>query len=64
MHGCGLLPTRYDQVVAALGGHGEFVTRSDELKPAVERALAAAAAGKPACVNIMALSIAAPVVAS
>ena len=64
MHGCDLLPTRYDQVVAAMGGHGELVTRPDELKPAVERALAAAAAGKPACVNIMALSIAAPVVAS
>ena len=25
MHGCELLPARYDQVVAALGGHGEFV---------------------------------------
>ncbi len=24
MHGCELLPSRYDQVVAALGGHGEY----------------------------------------
>lgn len=62
MHGCDLLPTRYDQVVAALGGHGELVTRLEELLPAVERAIAAAAAGKPACVNIMAESIAAPVI--
>ena len=61
MHGCDLLPTRYDQVVAALGGHGEVVERIDQLVPAVERALAAAAAGKPACVNIMAESIASPV---
>ncbi|MFM9937917.1 MAG: thiamine pyrophosphate-binding protein [Hyphomicrobiaceae bacterium] len=62
MHGCDLLPTRYDQVVAAMGGHGELVTRIEDLVPAVERALKAAAQGKPACVNIMALSIAAPVV--
>ena len=62
MHGCDLLPTRYDQAVAALGGHGELVTRIEELVPAVERALAAAKAGKPACVNIMAESIAAPVI--
>lgn len=61
MHGCDLLPTRYDQVVVALGGHGELVERIDQLIPAVERALAAAAAGKPACVNIMAESIASPI---
>jgi acetolactate synthase-1/2/3 large subunit len=64
MHGCDLLPTRYDQVVAALGGHGEVVERIEQLMPAVERALAAAAAGKPACVNIMAESIASPVIRS
>lgn len=62
MHGCDLLPTRYDQVVAAMGGHGEVVTKIEDLVPAVERALKAAAQGKPACVNIMAESIAAPVV--
>ena len=27
MHGCELLPARYDQVVSALGGHGELVER-------------------------------------
>jgi acetolactate synthase-1/2/3 large subunit len=41
---------RYDQVVEALGGHGELVTRPDEFKPALERALAS---GKPALVNVL-----------
>ncbi len=62
MHGCDLLPTRYDQVVVALGGHGEMVERFDQLLPAVERAIAAAQSGKPACVNIMVESIGAPIV--
>jgi len=59
VHGCELLPTRYDQVVQALGGHGEFVERASDLAPALERALAS---GKPACVNVMIQRIAAPVV--
>jgi acetolactate synthase-1/2/3 large subunit len=59
MHGCELTPARYDLVVAALGGHGEFVTRAADLTAAIERALAS---GKPACVNIMIESIAAPVI--
>jgi acetolactate synthase-1/2/3 large subunit len=42
--------TRYDQVVEALGGHGELVERPDQLRPALERAFAS---GKPACVNVM-----------
>jgi len=41
---------RYDQVVEALGGHGELVERPDELRPALERAFAA---GKPALVNVL-----------
>jgi acetolactate synthase I/II/III large subunit len=41
---------RYDQVVEALGGHGELVTRPEELKPALERAFAS---GKPALVNVL-----------
>jgi acetolactate synthase-1/2/3 large subunit len=59
MHGCELLPSRYDQVAAALGGHGEYVERAVDLGPAIERALAS---GKPACVNIMIESTAAPVI--
>jgi acetolactate synthase-1/2/3 large subunit len=42
--------TRYDQVVEALGGHGELVRSPDELRPALERAFAA---GKPALVNVL-----------
>jgi acetolactate synthase-1/2/3 large subunit len=41
--------TRYDRVVEALGGHGEHVTEPDQIRPAIERALAA---GKPALVNV------------
>ena len=57
MHGCELLPIRYDQVVQALGGHGEYVERAADLSAAIERALAS---GKPACVNVMIESTAAP----
>ncbi|MCX8072023.1 MAG: thiamine pyrophosphate-binding protein [Candidatus Binatia bacterium] len=45
----GLDYTRYDRVVEALGGHGEYCERPEEIRPAIERALAA---GKPALVNI------------
>jgi acetolactate synthase I/II/III large subunit len=41
---------RYDEVVRALGGHGELVSRPDELRPALERAFAS---GKPALVNVL-----------
>ncbi len=41
--------TRYDQVVEALGGHGEYVERPADIRPALERALGA---GKPALVNV------------
>lgn len=42
--------TRYDQVVAALGGHGELVSAPVELRPALQRAFAA---GVPAVVNTL-----------
>lgn len=42
--------TRYDEVVAALGGHGELVRRPDEVRPALERAFSA---GVPALVNVL-----------
>jgi thiamine pyrophosphate-dependent acetolactate synthase large subunit-like protein len=41
---------RYDEVVRALGGHGELVSSPDELRPALERAFAS---GKPALVNVL-----------
>jgi acetolactate synthase-1/2/3 large subunit len=42
--------TRYDEVVAALGGHGALVERPDELRPALVRAFEA---GRPALVNVL-----------
>jgi len=50
LEGVLLNPTRYDKVVEALGGHGEFCESPDEIGPALERA---AASGKPALVNVM-----------
>ena len=55
--GCELLPTRYDLVAAALGGHGELVQSAGEMVGAIERSLAS---GKPACINVMVESIPAP----
>ena len=42
--------TRYDEVVRALGGHGELVSAPAELRPALERAFAS---GLPAVVNVL-----------
>ena len=55
--GCELLPSRYDKVIEALGGHGEYVQHPDDLTPAVERALVS---GLPACINVAIDSAAAP----
>ena len=41
---------RYDQIVAALGGHGELVERPEDFTPALRRALEA---GKPALINVV-----------
>ncbi len=42
--------TRYDQMVEALGCHGELVRQPEELKPALARAFEA---GRPALVNVL-----------
>jgi acetolactate synthase I/II/III large subunit len=42
--------TRYDQLVEALGCHGELVERPDDVKPALARAFES---GKPALVNVL-----------
>ena len=55
--GCDLLPSRYDKMIEALGGHGEFVQHPDDLTSAVERALAS---GLPACINVAIESVSAP----
>ncbi|MCC7485853.1 MAG: thiamine pyrophosphate-binding protein [Burkholderiales bacterium] len=58
-HGCELLPARYDQAAAALGAHGEHVSRAADLPDALERAIAS---GRPACVNVTIDRVPAPVV--
>jgi len=40
---------RYDEVVVALGGHGEYVTDAAEVGPAIDRAFAS---GLPAMLNV------------
>jgi acetolactate synthase-1/2/3 large subunit len=45
-----LLQSHYEQVVQGLGGHGEFVERPEDLKPAIERAFASR---RPALVNVV-----------
>jgi acetolactate synthase-1/2/3 large subunit len=55
--GCELAPTRYDEVARAFGGHGELVTRAQDLLPAAKRAQAS---GKPAVLNVMIEGLAAP----
>jgi acetolactate synthase-1/2/3 large subunit len=42
--------TRYDEVVEALGGHGELVRQPQDVQPAIERAFSS---GKPALVNVL-----------
>jgi acetolactate synthase-1/2/3 large subunit len=56
---CDLLPSRYDRVVEALGGFGALVTSAADLPEALERA---SDSGKPACINVMIESVAAPVI--
>ena len=41
---------RYDKIVEGMGGHGEYVTEPDQIRPAIQRAFAS---GKPACVNVI-----------
>lgn len=44
-----LLPSKYDQVVKALGGHGESVQHPDELPDALERAFSM---NRPTLINV------------
>jgi acetolactate synthase-1/2/3 large subunit len=45
-----LAATRYDLIVAAMGGYGDYVTEPADIRPALERARAS---GKASCVNVM-----------
>jgi acetolactate synthase-1/2/3 large subunit len=40
----------YEKMVEGLGGYGEFVTRDEDIIPAIKRAFES---GKPACINVM-----------
>jgi len=44
-----LLPSRYDQVVKALGGHGELIEHPSELSDGIERAFKLE---RPALLNV------------
>ena len=55
--GCDLSDARYDQAVAALGGHAEYVEHEADLDAALERA---ENSGKPACVVVKIIGEAAP----
>jgi acetolactate synthase-1/2/3 large subunit len=48
--GLDLSLVRYEKIVEVFGGHGEFVTRPQDIGEALDRALAS---GKPACVNVV-----------
>jgi len=55
--GCELLPSSYEKVCQAFGGHGELVTHSDEILSAVKRAIASKS---PSCLNVMIEGVPAP----
>jgi acetolactate synthase-1/2/3 large subunit len=48
----GLDYTHYEKVVEACGGVGIWVERAEDVGPALDKALEATRAGKPACVNV------------
>ncbi|HEY7676637.1 MAG TPA: thiamine pyrophosphate-binding protein [Candidatus Methylomirabilis sp.] len=55
--GTDLAPRPYERIAEALGGHGEAVTRPEEIKGALARAFES---GRPACVNVRIRSVASP----
>ena len=48
--GCELESRRYDKIIEAMGGHGEFVEDPADIGPAIQRAIDS---GIPACVNVV-----------
>ncbi|HLW48232.1 MAG TPA: thiamine pyrophosphate-binding protein [bacterium] len=55
--GTELRPVRYDRMVEALGGHGEYVEEAAGLAPAIERARAS---GRPSLVNVAVRNVPCP----
>jgi acetolactate synthase I/II/III large subunit len=56
---CDLLPARYDRVAEALGGFGALVSTAVDLPDALDRAYLSR---RPACINVMIESVAAPII--
>jgi acetolactate synthase-1/2/3 large subunit len=56
---CDLLPSRYDRVAEALGGFGALVSTAADLPDALDRAYLSR---RPACINVMIESVAAPII--
>ncbi len=48
--GCELEHRRYDKIIEAMGGHGEYVEKPEDIGPAIQRAIDS---GVAACVNVM-----------
>jgi acetolactate synthase-1/2/3 large subunit len=48
--GTALAPVRYDKVVESFGGWGAHVERPEQIRPALDKAIAS---GTVACVNVM-----------
>lgn len=55
--GTELRPVRYDKMVEALGGHGEYVEEAAGLAPAIDRARAS---GRPSLVNVAVRNVPCP----
>ena len=51
----------FHKIFEGFGGHGELVTKREELEPALKRAIAS---GKTACVNVKAKPVLSPIVAA
>jgi acetolactate synthase-1/2/3 large subunit len=48
--GCELVHRRYDKIIEAIGGHGKYVEKPEDIGPAIQRVFDS---GLPACVNVM-----------
>jgi acetolactate synthase-1/2/3 large subunit len=51
----------FHKIFEGFGGHGELVTKREELAPALKRALKS---GKTACINVKAKGVISPIVAA
>lgn len=56
---CDLLPTRYDRVVEAVGGHGEHAGTREQLEGAIDRAFKS---NRPACIDVAIEPVEAPII--